>query len=74
MPIYEYECPNGHITEELKPIEYRHIPVLCHCQRLADLVISRPGAWQRGWKFLKELSLKSEPAPNDAGYYPKWDS
>ena len=71
-PIYEYECPNGHITEKLKPMEYRHIPVLCHCQRLAALIISRTH-WFMGWKFLKDNSEKTPAAPTDSGSHPAWD-
>lgn len=75
MPLYEYECAKGHRFETLRPIDQRNEPIHCSvCRGLARKVISKPAWWQMGWGFLKNLSLKSEPAPNDAGYHPKWDS
>lgn len=75
MPIYEYECLNGHRFEMRRDIDQRTDPVRCNeCRGLGRLVVSKPASWQRGWGFLKDLALKSKPAPNDAGYYPEWDS
>lgn len=75
MPFYEYECQKGHRFEMRRDIDQRNDTIHCDiCRGIARLVVSRPAAWQRGWGFLKALSEKSESAPNDAGYYPKWDS
>ena len=74
MPLYEYECVNGHRFEAIRPMERRGDPIHCDkCRGLAHLVMSRTH-WYMGWKFLKEVSRKSEPAPNDAGYHADWDS
>lgn len=74
MPIYEYECPEGHRFEVLRPMDRRNDPIHCQeCRSLCRLLIS-PSNWFMGWKFLKAKSEKSPPAPNDAGYYPEWDA
>ena len=31
MLLYEYICPEGHITEERRPMEQRNEPSICHC-------------------------------------------
>lgn len=73
MPLYEYECPEGHKFEKIRPIDQRNDPIHCQeCHGLARLLISKTH-WYMGWKFLKGLAEKSPPAPNDAGYHPEWD-
>lgn len=29
MPIIEYECPRGHVTEKLRKFEHRDVPLTC---------------------------------------------
>lgn len=42
MPIYEYRCACGHVTEELRRIGERGTSAACeHCGSTASLVISR---------------------------------
>jgi putative FmdB family regulatory protein len=72
MPIYEYECEEGHRVEKVRGIGGRNDLVVCPtCGREMKIVMSVPGWWKVGWEFLKWR--KSEPAPEGSGYYPKWD-
>lgn len=41
MPLYEYECENGHKFEELKSMESRYNTMCPHCGKLPKLLISR---------------------------------
>lgn len=42
MPFYEYECPNGHIEERMRPMRERQDSVRCDlCRRKAKLIISQ---------------------------------
>ena len=71
MPLYEYECGCGHKFEELRPMLMSSEDALCpKCGSLAQRIMS-PFKWYMGWRHLE--NIKSEPAPNDAGYHPKWD-
>ena len=71
MPLYEYECPEHGKFEELRPVDARTIPALCpKCGQMSERIMSA-FRWVMGWDFLK--NVKSEPAPTDAGYHPKWD-
>ena len=78
MPLYEYECPEHGRFEKIQPmrqeknVEYRGYCPAPGCMVLAQPVISRTH-WAMGWKFLKDKSEKSPPAPADSGYYPEWD-
>ncbi len=73
MPIYEYECEQGHRSEHRLPYSQSSEDNVCpKCRQVAKRVISRM-FWHMGWKFLKDRSEKSPPAPTDAGYYPEWD-
>ncbi len=40
MPTYEYECSNGHITDDVRPIDARRDPKRCDCGELAQLIVS----------------------------------
>ena len=41
MPIYEYRCPNGHLTEELRSFKDRNRRVKCdRCGRVAKRIPS----------------------------------
>lgn len=75
MPIYEYICPDHGRFEHIEPLRGGHCEFYCAgcpvCGEISNGVISKPGNWKMGWGFLN--NIKSEPAPNDAGYYPKWD-
>ena len=39
MPVYEFECPEGKVTEELVPMGTEEI-VCPHCQKKAHRIIS----------------------------------
>lgn len=73
MPLYEYECPEGHKQERLRPMSQSSDDCLCgECGAVAKRIVSKTH-WFMGWKFLKGKSEKSPPAPEDAGYHPEWD-
>ena len=73
MPIYEYECdPCGIHFEKLLPMSQRYLPTCPFCGNKAKLKISLSN-WGMGWKFLKDKSRNSPPAPEDSGYHPEWD-
>lgn len=40
MPTYEYECRNGHVTDDVRSIDARNDPLRCDCGQLASLIIS----------------------------------
>lgn len=42
MPIYEYLCPQGHVTESWAKVADRHNPATCHCGEEAKFKISCP--------------------------------
>jgi putative FmdB family regulatory protein len=42
MPIYEYRCPNGHMTDAFRSVDTRHALERCKCGAMAEKVISRP--------------------------------
>lgn len=43
MPIYEYECSSGHISERVRKHAERMLPVVCHCGKGCRFVeISQP--------------------------------
>lgn len=71
MPLYEYECPIHGKFDKLNPIgkhsEFERCP---QCGLASQRQVSS-FSWYMGWKHL--ANVKSEPAPNDAGYHPKWD-
>ena len=31
MPLYEYKCGKGHITEGIRPLRERNAPLTCKC-------------------------------------------
>lgn len=39
MPLYEYRCPNGHLTDAYRTVEDRATPEPCRCGELAQKVI-----------------------------------
>jgi putative FmdB family regulatory protein len=39
MPVYEFECADGHITEDLVPMGTGHVPCP-HCSKKAKKIIS----------------------------------
>ncbi len=74
MPIYEFLCQNDHKFEFIRSMSVSSESAVCpKCGGWAERIMSIPSRFQRGWGFLKELSRKSVPAPNDAGYHPEWD-
>lgn len=40
MPLYEYECPNGHRFEDLQTMANRHHAECMNCGKMADMKIS----------------------------------
>jgi putative FmdB family regulatory protein len=42
-PIFEYRCPNGHVTERLRKVEERDQPCPCiRCDSDGERIISAP--------------------------------
>ncbi len=73
MPIYEYECEEGHKHERFRSMSQSSENAICpDCGQEAKRIMSLTH-WFMGWKFLKDKSEKSPPAPTDAGYHPEWD-
>jgi len=73
MPLYEYECPEGHRSEKTRPMSQSMDDALCpDCGQLARRIMS-VSTYAIDWNSAI-AKIKSEPAPNDAGYHPKWDS
>ena len=42
MPIYNYKCPDGHITEFFARLDDRDKPQKCRCGKQAKKMISCP--------------------------------
>lgn len=42
MPLYEYECPNGHSLEIRLPLSEYNAPQTCFCGSPAQRVITKP--------------------------------
>lgn len=43
MPIYDYECKNGHVVEELRSVNARHDDLVCpQCEEAMTLVVGAP--------------------------------
>lgn len=73
MPIYEYECDEGHKHQRRRPMSQCKENAICpDCGQEAKRIISVT-FWHMGWNFLKGKALDSEPAPEDPGYHPEWD-
>lgn len=41
MPIYEYECSEGHVTEDFQAKMNPKRRIRCHCKKMARKIISR---------------------------------
>jgi hypothetical protein len=41
-PLYEYECPTGHIAETIRHADKRDDPKVCDCGLSMVRIISRP--------------------------------
>lgn len=37
MPIYEFQCPRGHVYEELVPVGEKHVPCPEHSVPFCDV-------------------------------------
>lgn len=77
MPLYEYECPNGHVTEHLATVTNRAKPHYCNtCGLTAEYKISAPtvklegitgafpGAYDR-WEKVRKQKLEQERKKNN---------
>lgn len=42
MPLYDYKCPGGHITEKIRKYLDRDQPVLCHCGEMTARMAPLP--------------------------------
>ena len=42
MPLYEYQCAKGHVTNEFREVGARGLPAACRCGRVAEKVILSP--------------------------------
>ena len=76
MPFYEYVCEKHKRPvrfEQRRPMSESSLSAPCpQCGEDSQRVISK-FSWHLGFKFLKDKSEKSPPAPEDSGYYPEWD-
>lgn len=43
MPLYEYECEDGHITEAWRSIAERNEPIQCECGKESRKIMSAAG-------------------------------
>lgn len=60
MPHYEYQCPEGHITEELRIVEFRNCPITCHCGLEARRKFSVFN-WSFGWRLSDDSHIRGNP-------------
>ncbi len=61
MPVYNYQCPKGHVTEAMVSISNRKEPITCKaCNSMASFIISAPS-----------ISLDGTD-PGFPGAYDKW--
>ena len=50
MPIYVYECPNGHISEHLFSVSEKPSCVACECNEIASQIVTPVGMFiASGW-------------------------
>ena len=42
MPIYEYQCPEGHVSERIRKHKDCDLSVVCHCGKDTNRIVSRP--------------------------------
>lgn len=71
MPLYEYKCSEGHVTEHITKLADRLLPVVCECGNLAHYTISAPnvrlegitgafpGAYDK-WEKMRREKLQQE--------------
>lgn len=63
MPLYEYKCPNGHITEKIRMMAQCNESITCHCGLESKRIFSGGISMHFGWK----LSDDSLMNPNRRG-------
>ena len=52
MPLYEYECKNGHRFETFRPMAESGEPIHCsECRAVARQLVSVPAPAQFGWRL-----------------------
>lgn len=39
MPIYTYQCQEGHQVEKVRPVAKHGVPIRCNCGRIASQII-----------------------------------
>lgn len=49
MPIYEYRCRSGHITQRLKKYSQRSMKETCVCGQKSAIVVSMPARTKYAW-------------------------
>ena len=42
MPLYDFQCSNGHKFERIVPLKDFEAPIFCDCNALAERLISAP--------------------------------
>lgn len=42
MPSYEFRCPDGHVSGALRRMSQSAEPILCHCGKMAERIMSIP--------------------------------
>jgi putative FmdB family regulatory protein len=66
MPTYEYRCPNGHLRDVRRPIDWRDLPLPCiQCGEVMTRQVAAPGFALRGAGF--HANDYRKPAPKQFG-------
>ena len=66
MPVYEFECPQGHITEDLVPMGTKHIRC-SQCARKAKKIISPCSFELKGGGWFADGYASKQPQSNQKG-------
>jgi putative FmdB family regulatory protein len=82
MPVYEYRCPRGHVTELYRPFAQYRDPLTCQCGEAAEKVVLSPpkvfgdyegyespasGKWIEGRRAREEDFKRTGTRPYDPG-------
>lgn len=59
MSMFEYKCPNNHITTERRLYKDRDRPIVCECGAIANVIFSVAN-WSFGWKLSDESLMDGE--------------
>ena len=64
MPLYDYRCPDGHVFDEFKPVDFSSTATCPTCKKRAERQFS-PAAIHVGWRLSAEsLNNVNSKAPD----------